>query len=80
MSRPVIRDRKLGREKAMGQCWQGEGLIEIDPRLGAKERLDTLIHEMLHHYSPSWGEERVINTAAEMTNALWKDGYRRIQR
>ena len=40
--------RKLGKEKARGLYHDG-GLIEIDPRLPAKEYLEVLIHEYLHH-------------------------------
>ena len=28
----LVTDKKLGRERAAGQAWQGENLIEIDPR------------------------------------------------
>lgn len=70
----------LGREKADGLCWQGMGLIEIDPRLNAKDALDTLIHEMLHHYAPDWSESRVTKTATQMTNVLWEWRYRRVEK
>ena len=78
--KPKIQERKLGRERALGQCWQGEGLIEIDPRLKAKPALDTLIHEMLHHYAPDWGETKVRTTATQMADILWRQRFRRIER
>lgn len=77
---PKVEERKLGREKAVGLCWQGMGLIEIDPRLKAKDALDTLIHEMLHHYAPEWSETKVTKTATQMAGVLWAHRFRRIER
>ena len=77
---PRIKERLLGRERALGQCWQGDGLIEIDPRLKAKAALDTYIHEMLHHYAHDWSETRVSRTASAMAKILWKHRFRRIEK
>lgn len=72
-------ERKLGREKAFGQCYQGLGLIEIDPRQDSKNYLDTLIHEMLHSFFPRAAEWRVERVANKMASVLWKHKYRRIK-
>jgi Zn-dependent peptidase ImmA (M78 family) len=76
---PKIVERKLGREKAAGQCHDDKPLIEIDPRQDPKERLDTLIHELLHHVAPEWTEEHVAKNANIISEALWKQKYRRIE-
>ena len=73
-------ERPLGREKAFGLAWVGENKIEIDGILKSKEYLDTLIHEMLHIYNPTWSETRVDQTATEMANIIWSKNYRRIKR
>ena len=73
-------ERPLGRERAMGLAWVGEDKIEIDGRLKSKEYLDTLIHEMLHIYNPTWPETRVAQTATEMANIIWNKNYRRMKR
>ena len=73
-------ERPLGREKAMGLAWIGEDKIEIDGRLKSKQYLDTLIHEMLHIYNPTWSETRVAQTANEMTSIIWSKNYRRMKR
>ncbi len=73
-------ERPLGREKALGLAWIGENKIEIDGRLKSKEYLDTLIHEMLHIYNPTWPETRVAQVATEMANIIWNKNYRRIKR
>jgi len=79
-NKPRVEERLLGREKAVGLCWQGEGLIEIDPRLRAKDALDTMIHEMLHHYAPEWSENKVQRTASAMAAILWQHRFRRMER
>ena len=79
MRRPMtVRERKLGREKASGLC-HADGLIEIDPRLRSRDRMDTLCHEVIHHVRPDESEADVARLAASLTNALWRDGYRRMK-
>jgi hypothetical protein len=74
-SSPVVVERKLGRHRADGLCWP-DGTIEIDPRLKPRRRLETLIHEMMHHRHPHWTEEHVTKEAEEMAKFLWKNGVR----
>lgn len=75
-----VRERKLGREKADGLAWEGRrALVEIDPRQGEKERLDTLLHEATHILFPKLNEMQVRGVAARLTEILWKDGWRRVR-
>lgn len=74
-------ERKLGREKAVGQAFTfepGSGVVEIDPRQAAREYLDTLVHEMLHIEFPDLEEDRVAACSRRLSAALWKQNYRRI--
>jgi len=73
-------DKKLGRQKAVGQAYTDARVIEVDPRQRSKNYLDTLIHEMLHVYNPDWSENKVTKTANEMTDIIWQKNYRRIKR
>lgn len=73
-------DKKLGRQRAVGQAYSDTRVIEIDPRQTSKNYLDTLIHELLHVYAPKWSETRVNKTAKEMTQIIWQKNYRRIKR
>ena len=73
-------DKKLGRQKAVGQAYTDARVIEVDPRQKSKNYLDTLIHEMLHVYNPEWSETKVTKTANEMTDIIWSKNYRRIKR
>ena len=73
-----ITHKKLGREKAHGQAFQDEGIIEIDSRLKGLDHLDTVIHEIMHIQNPRWGEAKVIGHSNEMSSLLWELGYRRI--
>jgi hypothetical protein len=72
-----IVEAKLGRERAVGQCFHGENLIEIDPRQSERERLDTVIHEVLHLCCPEWTEEQVVRVSKVLSAVLWKCRYRR---
>ena len=72
-----IVERKLGREKAYGQCF-GDGLIELDPRMNSKQYLNVSIHELLHHIFTEMSETQVNKTASITSEELWNLGYRRI--
>lgn len=72
-----IKYRKLGREKARG-LYHEDGLIEIDPRLPAKEHLEVAIHEYLHHEFKHWDEHYVEEYGVKISEFLWALGYRRV--
>jgi len=74
----VIKERKLGRENALGQSYKDEGLIEIDPRQNSFDYLDTVIHETLHVLFPELTEKQVISKSKKMAKVLWKLHYRRV--
>lgn len=68
--------RKLGKEKAWGQCH--DDCIEIDERVFGKKHLEILVHEMIHWINPEDSEDQVIKKSVLITNTLWSEGYRRI--
>ena len=74
-----IIDRKLGKERAVGQAHHGDNLIEIDPRQRSRDRLDTVCHEVIHLLGPHLNEETVISHANILSDALWRDKWRRIE-
>lgn len=73
-------EKKLGRERAWGQAYKGEMMIEIDPRLGSKERLKVLLHEALHIHFPDMSETAVDKASIFLGNVVWEDQYRKIQK
>ena len=75
-----VRERKLGREKADGLALEGRrALVEIDPRQGENNLLDTLLHEAMHILFPKLNEMQVRGVAARLTEILWNDGWRRVR-
>lgn len=80
LPRVRIREKRLGREGALGQAWHGENVVEIDPRQSESERLDTLIHELLHLMEPEWEEEKVESCASWLASLVWRQGYRRVRK
>lgn len=87
---PKVVYRRLGREVAWGQAWTHKNLIEIDPRLGAKRQLETLLHECAHIAMPELtdfpqdsaeyrkGEAKVDAIGKLMCKVLWSQNYRRV--
>jgi len=73
-------EQKLGRMGAAGICDYKKCEILIDPRQCSKERMDTLIHEMIHALFSDLSERQVIKYSKLMTGVLWDDGYRRIEK
>jgi hypothetical protein len=69
---------KLGRQRAWGQATIGEGLIEIDPRLGAKRQLEVLCHEQVHLTFPDLSEAQVDRAGKDLAAMLWDQDYRRV--
>ena len=69
---------KLGRQKAWGQATIGEGLIEIDPRLGARRQLEVLCHEQVHLTFPEMSESQVDRAGKDLCKMLWSQNYRRV--
>jgi len=74
-----IKERPLGVERALGLYWEGQRLIEIDPRQKPKRYLNTLMHEILHDRLPKAGENQINRIAGMLTEAVWRANYRRIQ-
>lgn len=74
----ILAERKLGRERAAGQAFTEEGLIEIDPRLEPRQWLSTLIHEAVHMAFPEAPEDRVAKAERTITRLLWRANIRRI--
>lgn len=72
----TIREAVLDNGNA-GESCETDRIIEIDPRQSPKNRLDTLIHELLHAVKPAMPEKEVIKVAAAIRDGLWKDGWRR---
>lgn len=50
--------------------------IKIRKSLKGRERLDTIIHELLHAAQWDLSEDAVEETATDIANALWQLGYR----
>lgn len=71
-------EKRLGRERAMGQAIHGENVVEVDPRQHPREYLDTVIHEVLHLAHPDFSERQVCITSRKISTALWRLNYRRV--
>jgi hypothetical protein len=71
-------ERKLGREKALGLAHHSEDMIEICINQSSKERLDTVIHEILHLLNPNMPEKLVNSYSNRISKVLWKDNWRKI--
>ena len=81
LRRPNVIVRKLGREGAWGQCHYAPAAptVEIDPRLGAKRRLEVLVHEAVHlFFGPDLPEAKVDAAGKYIRDVLWSQNYRQV--
>lgn len=76
--RVKVIERKLKRERAVGQVFLDDRLIEIDPRQKPREWLGTLIHEAVHMAFPDMPEKSVAAAEKKIADILWRAGVRRI--
>lgn len=61
-----------------GLACKEDNTIELDPNImGKKERLRVLVHEALHLADWKAGEVKVDRVSREITDVLWKQGYRK---
>ena len=60
-----------------GACVDSERLIEIRRGQRPRNRMDTLIHELLHAVFWEMSETDVRKAAKVLTTGLWGDGWRR---
>jgi len=72
-----VRYTKLGREQSWGMAHYDDNTIEIDERLRGKKHLEIMLHEATHILLPMAKEEEVERISINLTNILWKDGYRK---
>ena len=70
--------KKLGRANAWGLADEINRVVELDERLRGKKHLEILTHELTHLLLPDASEEEVEEISINITNILWKQGYRRI--
>ena len=72
-------EAKLGREKALGIADYENFHILVDPRQKPYEYFNTLVHELIHHMSPSWDESRVTWWANRISRFLWSHNFRQVK-
>ena len=73
-----VRERKLGRHRALGLC-HADGTVEIDERLNGVERLEITIHELLHRHQPYLDEDEVDRQGKLIAADLWRAGWRQVR-
>jgi hypothetical protein len=76
---PKVKYRKLGKEQSYG-LYDGNNIIEVDERLRAKRKLEILLHETTHWQYPEMAEEDVIKRSRELTEILWKEHLRFVEK
>lgn len=76
MKHPKVIETKLGQRKADGVMEYDENTIYIDIRLRGRNKLETYVHEYLHHLHPDWSESQVDKEAKYISDFLWKHHVR----
>jgi hypothetical protein len=75
---PQIIERKLGRHKSLGLCYE-DGSVEIDERLKGEERLEVYVHELIHRHQPYLDEDEVDRLGKAIGADLWASGWRQVR-
>lgn len=69
------------RGQASGWCYSDDKASErkllIDTQLRDREELRVLLHELQHAFNPEASEEWVDQVSTELSDILWRIGYRR---
>jgi len=86
MRQPILREKEFKQKKGLtyGKYYPTQGVVQIDPRQPERDRFDTTIHEIIHHFEEEFGvdigEERVVEMAKVLTKAMFDgEGYRRVK-
>lgn len=70
--------RPLGRERAVGQAFQGDSEIEVDFRVKPKYFLQINCHEVAHLFFCDESEHKINEFGKHLSDVLWRVGFRRI--
>lgn len=60
-----------------GYCLPDTGRIVIARGISERDRLGTLVHELLHVGLPATTEDEIDRLTAILARVLWRQGYRR---
>lgn len=60
-----------------GYCLPETGRIVIARGISERDRLGTLVHELLHVGLPATTEDEIDRLTAILARVLWRQGYRR---
>lgn len=67
-------------KKNFGWCDDVIRLITLRADQTPHQRMDTLVHEVIHAVQPKMRHPEVYKLAASVARVLWKDGWRRTQK
>ena len=73
------RDKTKGDIRYLGMIELGnfdDLVLTLNPKQGSKQLVCTTIHEFLHPVLPTARENKIDNLAQELTELLWKMGFR----
>ncbi len=74
----VLFAKSVGKD-FVGECNHSQKTIRVLRSLRGRDRMDTLIHEMLHAVLPDEEELWVNSVASDMSQVLWEYGYRNVK-
>jgi hypothetical protein len=63
-------------EELQGLATDGRSIFIAPKHCPTKNYMDTVVHETLHLSLPGLSEEEVARIAGDITEVLWKRGYR----
>lgn len=62
--------------KVQGATCHTHAIVVVPANVHTRDYMDTTVHETLHASNPSMSEEEVSRIAGDITEVMWKRGYR----
>jgi hypothetical protein len=78
MKRIKIVYKNLSKRHVWGLADTDKSTVELHTTLKGKKHLEILTHETLHILLPQYTEEEIVRISTNLTQVLWKDGYRKV--
>lgn len=73
-----LKNKKINGSKVLAWCWDDGSRVEIQKGVKGKRRLRYIVHELIHCSFKNASESEVLRAEKIIGDALWAEGYRKV--